>query len=419
MTVRIALAALGTLLCAPLHAEEQEPAQMQTQAQTPTAAPSLFTAVSPSADLSPKQEEQIRRLRNLPSTEALTLIRVDSGQLQSKRAVQVTLAPGKLYDLANSRYTRASDRAYAWSGVTDKTLAGMGDLPEGEATFAVNGNAVSGSIRTADGVYKVQPLPGGIHALVKVRESALPPEHPPSGASNAPAPATAPNDAAADQAVDASAKPQPVIVLIVFTKSAATYDDPLAFSRLLVEQANQSYEASGISTLRLQLAGAQVTHLADSGSDAADLAALVAGKTGETRKVHRNRDKLKADLVVMIADNPAACGLAQAIYASADTAYATVYHDCAASNLSFAHEIGHLLGACHDPAQGKPCSPFAYGHGFQRTSAGMRTIMAYQCSGTPCQRMSEWSRPPVWGNADLSNDARVLAQTAQRASKFR
>lgn len=386
----------------------------------PAQATTLFKPLSPTADLSPTQEAQISRLKSLPSTETLTVIKVDEKQLHSDKNIQIPVNPNRVFDLVSNKLKRPSSQHFAWSGATDKTLSGMEDLPEGDAVFSVHGKAVSGSIRTDEGVYSLQPLAGGVHALVKVREDALPPEHPVTGPSNIPAepvpPESAP-DPRADQPDDIVG--DPVTVLVVYTRAAASFVEPVSFAGLVVEQTNRSYVASDITTLKLNLVGTHVSALEDSGSDEDDLAALASGKTDEAAKIHKLRDKKKADLVVLISNNPAACGMAQAIYAGADTAYATVYHGCASSNLSFAHEVGHLLGACHGPAQGTPCSPFAYGHGFQRKDAGMRTIMAYQCSAAPCRRMPEWARPPVWGNSDVSHDARVLTQSAKRAAAFR
>jgi hypothetical protein len=72
----------------------------------------------------------------------------------------------------------------------------------------------------------------------------------------------------------------------------------------------------------------------------------------------------------MIINQSDYCGLADAIMANASTAFAIVHYDCATGYYSFAHELGHLQGARHDPANDPtntpPCGP--YGHGFQHLS---------------------------------------------------
>lgn len=383
------------------------------------AAPELFSPMPANADLSNAQDTKIDAIRAAPTTESLTVIKLDVSKLQSNKDVAINLLqPGSL-QFAGQKAASGKPGQFAWSGKTKTMLPNPDALPQGLATFSVNGNTVSGSIRTETGVFQVQPLPGGLHALVKIREDALPAEHPPGGASNSQATVPALPEPKADLPELADVN-EPVSVLVVYTAAAAAIREPITFAGLVVKETNQSFAGSQIANLQLKLAGTQVTDLVDTGSDEIDLANLVAGNGEAAQKVHALRDSLHADMVILIANNPAACGMAQAIAASPDTAYATVYHDCASTNLSFAHEIGHLMGACHDPAQGSECVPFSYGHGFQRPNVGMRTIMAYQCAGPKkCQRMPEWSRPPEWGNTEKSHDARVLAENAARIAAFR
>jgi len=96
-------------------------------------------------------------------------------------------------------------------------------------------------------------------------------------------------------------------------------------------------------------------------------------------EVNQRRDKAGADLAALIVDQADYCGLADAIMADASTAFAVIYHDCATGYYSFAHELGHLMGARHDE-QNDPSVPFSYGHGYRHDLApSWRTIMAYDC----------------------------------------
>jgi hypothetical protein len=48
------------------------------------------------------------------------------------------------------------------------------------------------------------------------------------------------------------------------------------------------------------------------------------------------RDKYRADVVVLIVDDAAGCGLATRVFADAEDAFAVVHHECSASFYSLA-----------------------------------------------------------------------------------
>jgi hypothetical protein len=110
--------------------------------------------------------------------------------------------------------------------------------------------------------------------------------------------------------------------------------------------------------------------------------------------------------------------------AAANTAYAAVHYNCAVDNYSFAHELGHLQGARHDPAMDSDTRPFAFGHGHVN-GMSWRTVMAYPTACNGCPRLQYWSNPGVlnggvpMGTAAVSNNARVLNQTRATIAGFR
>lgn len=60
------------------------------------------------------------------------------------------------------------------------------------------------------------------------------------------------------------------------------------------------------------------------------------------------RNKHRADVAILIVDDPKGCGLASRVLADAEEAFAVVHHECAATTYTVAHEIWHLIGARHD-----------------------------------------------------------------------
>jgi hypothetical protein len=123
---------------------------------------------------------------------------------------------------------------------------------------------------------------------------------------------------------------------------------------------------------------------------------------------HDLRNAYAADTVVLAVENSDWCGLAYEIMspettAFRDRAFCLVVRDwCLVDNLSFGHELGHLMGARHDwYVDDTANSPFSYNHGYVRASLGWRTVMAYntECSDTLasgwCNRISYWSNPDI------------------------
>ena len=137
--------------------------------------------------------------------------------------------------------------------------------------------------------------------------------------------------------------------------------------------------------------------------------------------VHALRDAYGADMVSLWIETGTYCGLGW-IGPSASYAFTVVNRGCATSNSTFAHELGHNMGALHDPYVDSSTYPYSYGHGHVNLVARWRTVMSYndQCAatapGTCCTRIPYFSNPNLtYGGAPLGTAAAGTTPTSDNA----
>ncbi|HJZ43006.1 MAG TPA: M12 family metallo-peptidase, partial [Hyphomicrobiaceae bacterium] len=222
-----------------------------------------------------------------------------------------------------------------------------------------------------------------------------------------------------------SSKDVVIDVMVAYTRKAA--GNYVAVKRdlidLAIEEANESFRISKLGHIKLKLVHAYETDYVEQGEHFEHLYRMVDRRDGYMEEVHGLREKHRADVVVLVVDDPAGCGLATRVHAEADEAFAVVHHECAASSYSMAHEIGHIIGARHDRNLDKTTTPFPYGHGYVNGTK-WRDIMSYKESCNGCPRVPVWSSPNVLvkgepaGAPDLDN-ARVIMEQAARVAGFR
>jgi peptidyl-Asp metalloendopeptidase len=372
---------------------------------TPLAASRLATAT-------PDQTQRIDQIRSRPTTASTELVDINIDALRGDSA-RLSIPNGQTLTLSKLSIDVRATNDFTWSGSSSGS--------PGNATFVVHDGRVTGSIRADGALYRIEPIGGSVHALIKVDERRFPPDHPPSFDEKAKR-----GEARPETAFPSAAGRQDgtvgIDVLVAYTPSARTaVADIVGTVQLAVAEANQSYLNSGVN-IKLRLV------------DSFELSYVESGRSFETilsdfaanQTVNSRRDSSNADLSAMIINQADFCGLANAIRAGASTAFAVVHYDCATGYYSFAHELGHLQGARHDPANDPTASPFPYGHGLQHLTPvpAWRTIMAYDCTGG-CSRLQYWSNPNVMyngtpmGSAALNDNARVLNETATAVAAFR
>jgi hypothetical protein len=202
---------------------------------------------------------------------------------------------------------------------------------------------------------------------------------------------------------------------------------------LIVEETNDTYDQSLIGQT-LRLVHAEQTDYVEQYSTLLARSALQDPMDGKMDDVHVLRDQVGADLVSLwVAGGD--CGSANIMKVVAPSfstyAFSAVRRVCAESNFTFAHELGHNMGARHeryeDPVDG---SPFAFNHGFVRADKEWGTIMAYGTECSPdCVRQGFWSNPdrtylgdPTGvppPSPDAADNRKTLNLTAATVAAFR
>jgi hypothetical protein len=218
------------------------------------------------------------------------------------------------------------------------------------------------------------------------------------------------------------AKKVTIDVMILYTSKVASeyLDVEKDIAHHSIEEANASFVNSDIGNVKLRLVHSQrIDYDESDGEHFNHLYRMVDG-VGAFANVKALRDEKRADVVVLIVDDPSGCGLATRVAADADEAFAVVHHACAVLTYSVPHEIGHILGARHDASLDETES---YGHGYVNGTK-WRDIMSYKSSCGGCPRLAVWSNPTIKiqgeraGTAQADN-ARVILEQAERVSKFR
>lgn len=386
----------------------------------------LFVPLAPdrrSAD----QTGRLEQIRNRPTTKSVTLVQLNIAALAEGGAT-ISLPNNKRLNYSKKGVETRNSANFTWFGkLADNN---------GNATLVIRDGNITGTIKENGGFYRIEPLGNGIHAVIEVDESRFPPDHPPTfknkerqGSAAPPStthdtrpiatPAPLSIKELQDSTAPAAATPVGIDVLVAYTpasrKAVPSIEDLI---QLAVDEANESYLNSGVNIKLKPVAVFELSYI-EAGKDYE----TILNDFAANGEVNRRRDTSGADLAVMIIDQTAYCGLAKTIMAEASNAFAVVYYNCAAGNYSFAHELGHLQGARHDPDNDPAPTPFPDGHGFRQPAAGWRTIMAPTWGGL--SRVQYWSNPEItygnhaMGTTDKSNNARVLNSTAGTVAGFR
>ncbi|MBN1810261.1 MAG: hypothetical protein JXA14_00335, partial [Anaerolineae bacterium] len=337
-----------------------------------------------------------------PTVVRSRLVTVDFAQLGAPDAAGIA---GSVADrlvlnfFADAVYTAVLDRveisalgAFSWIG----NLEGV-ELSQ--VILTVKDGVMVGNVVGPGLFYQVRYVGDGVHAIREVDQAAFPPEAEPIPV-ELPAGDLAQPDSTAD---DGST----IDVLVVYTDDARVQVGGTAAMEAMITQAetetNAGYANSNVAQ-RVNLVYTAEVSYDESGFDwNTTLSRFRAHGDGYFDSVTEPgtglRDTYLADESVLIVKGDLHyCGMAYLMSSLSPSfeslAFAVVAYNCATGYYSFAHEMGHNMGAHHDRANASGPGAYSYSYGYQAPDEAFRTVMAYNCPGG-CPRINYWSNPDV------------------------
>jgi len=326
-------------------------------------------------------------------------------QLAREPGLMLELFPDVFVDAVFDRFD-PNQNGVTWVGH-------LNGSPLSPVTLVYSGGVLTGTIVAPQGMFQIRPgseavqqanpqRSGTAHEIVEVDQSAHMREADPLIPQITPeAIAAARDDSVADVG-------DVIDVMVLYTPLAQLHAGSAAamanLINLSMSETNTSYVNSDI-THRVRLVHSALVEYTEVGNFGTNLTNLRTGAGAGLAGVAALRNQYGADLVAMLVHPtaPTACGIAY-VMTTLSTAFAPFGYSvtdtaCLSPNFTFAHELGHNMGAQHDWYVSTAMLPFTYAHGFVNTDVGFRwrTIMSYndRCSiqGFNCSRLLSWANP--------------------------
>jgi len=363
---------------------------------------------------------------------------------QARRALAAGQAPAalSLNLFADTQLVAHWERVDAALG--GYSLAGtIAGSPYSEIHLSVSGGAFFASLNSAQGLFEITAPDGKTSQIVQLDPSRFPNEDETVPTLPVAQIAAQPDVAVGPGSVDDGTR---IDVYVGYTTAAKNARGGqatlLSMINTAISETNTGYANSGISQ-RVVLVGADEYAYDDT---ALNWNAALSNWSNPGDPVfspaHTLRQINKADEMVLLVSDPVYCGLGYLMTTPsvgfASFAFSVVAQGCTTGYYSFAHEMGHNMGAHHDrysAGASQVAFPYAYGFWINNPATGhfdWRTIMAYNVPisyGYNATRVNYWSNPNINYNGEPTGkiisdpasayNALVLNNTAPFVAQFR
>ena len=395
--------------------------------------------------LSSLASETLDALRDDPSAADLRVGMADPDAVRDARALSLAL-PG-LTDAGSAQVASFGNLEVSERSEHDYSVYGRDAATRSEVSLVVMGQDVVGTVTHDGGTWDLRPLGGGLTAVYRRDHSRFPPgsECGVSGPLTPalPGPGSVPkrgigagdDDDPYPPGTGASVAPAPadssdvIDVLVVYTPTARTLAGNVdALIRLFFDDTNR-YWANSLIRPRVRLVHSdEVDYRQANDSLRTDRIRLRAPDDGYMDGIHAMRNQHGADLVaLLVGRRHMYCGFADVYYGSEHGGFSVTAQEC--GSYVFAHELGHNLGAHHDPGTNMLDESlvlgFPYGQGFCNSRGNWRTVMSYDFQERCRPRVPYFSNPNIsyrgtpTGDERARNNVRVINETAFHVANFR
>ncbi len=372
----------------------------------------------------PQNQPAVNFLMQQQGNASVKFIELNLNILNNFNNFQLTY-DDKNYNVTYSELEIRGPQNYSWIG--DNTE------DDGYIIISVLGNDVQAIIRKGNESYKILTTGTGAQVIVEIDQSQYPLEdcffddQTENKQTQAPTNLNTQNYPANKTALEVGC---PQTAVILYTPNAATgikgyYDEMRTDIKNSIFEAvkdlNEAFFRSDITTYD----AVEITLIREFNFDNSNSTKVDHDSLKRMAEAIDLKDNYNADFLILITDTYAtSCGRAT-VQATKESAFGIVPYNCMITNLSFAHEIGHLFGAGHDVDNNK-AKIFEYNNGYIAQSGEWRTIMSYYTPCGGCKRIPYWSNPDVnhpiddvpMGTDSLENNARVIRDYNNTLASF-
>ncbi|WOC39283.1 M12 family metallo-peptidase [Polaribacter sp. HL-MS24] len=272
--------------------------------------------------------------RALPANSGYFQFSIPSGK-RTKMVRNVLVSPTKIETMPSGDYTYIADLMTGQNG-------------KGTLILLKEKGKIFGSMTLNDRVFRIEHLESGKQILVELNQKILNSPHACGNREGGKISRTLSHSA---KTVNQSCNSKIVRVLVLFTDEADNVSNPNQLAPTLINELTTALSKSKIysSNLRFQLVGVERIGYTETGNPEIDLDNLVSNND-----LNNRRQNARADLVVVLTDGDYFVTGGQILgiatldeYSQPNVGHVAIV-EADAGNVTFAHEVGHLMGCRHD-----------------------------------------------------------------------